>query len=220
MTRTLLICSEANKLHVGLSFFSFTVRHSRSKNNRELKQPRWRRRQKCHKFAYFTMKNGSFARFARAFFIFVHFAAVIVLCTTWNDTFCSYVDDVGTWWQIFQFFLVRLSPSFFFFFPLASSAFPDIRSVVWTEKNKNLKKSTRSLEIGDLVPQRHCFGAWKQQDMNPKSCAVCCTWKTQFPIREAGEIMFISFQCASGERIKFSKCLFTLGEDFSSVWLS
>ena len=38
--------------------------------NRELKQPRRRRQQKPHKFAYLTMKNRMFARFARAFFIF------------------------------------------------------------------------------------------------------------------------------------------------------
>ena len=37
---------------------------------RELKQPRRRRQQKPHKFAYLTMKNSIFARFARAFFIF------------------------------------------------------------------------------------------------------------------------------------------------------
>ena len=35
-------------------------------DNRELKQPRWQ--QKPHKFAYLTMKNSIFARFARAFF--------------------------------------------------------------------------------------------------------------------------------------------------------
>ena len=38
--------------------------------NRELKQPRRRRKQKPHKFAYLTMKNSIFARFARAFFFF------------------------------------------------------------------------------------------------------------------------------------------------------
>ena len=37
---------------------------------RELKQPRRRRQQKPHKFAYLTMKNSVFASFARAFFIF------------------------------------------------------------------------------------------------------------------------------------------------------
>ena len=37
---------------------------------RELKQPRRRRQQKPHKFAYLTMKNRIFARFARAYFIF------------------------------------------------------------------------------------------------------------------------------------------------------
>ena len=41
-----------------------------SYDSRELKQPRRRRQQKPHKFAYLTMKNSIFARFARAFFIF------------------------------------------------------------------------------------------------------------------------------------------------------
>ena len=35
-----------------------------------LKQPRRRRQQKPHKFAYLTMENSIFARFARAYFIF------------------------------------------------------------------------------------------------------------------------------------------------------
>ena len=37
---------------------------------REIKQPRRRRQQEPHKFAYLTMKNSILARFARAFFIF------------------------------------------------------------------------------------------------------------------------------------------------------
>ena len=37
---------------------------------RELKQPRRRRQQKPHKFAYLTMKNSILTRLARAFFIF------------------------------------------------------------------------------------------------------------------------------------------------------
>ena len=48
--------------------------------NRELKQPRRRRQQERHKFAYLTKKNNSFARFARfarALFIFLHFADVV-----------------------------------------------------------------------------------------------------------------------------------------------
>jgi len=64
--------------------------------NRELKQPRRRRRQqKPHKFAYLTMKNSIFARFVRAFFMFWHFEDVLVLSKTWNDLFCSCVDDVS-----------------------------------------------------------------------------------------------------------------------------
>ena len=39
-------------------------------NNRELTQPRRRRQQKPNKFAYLIVKSNSFARFARAVFIF------------------------------------------------------------------------------------------------------------------------------------------------------
>ena len=73
--------------------------------NRELKQSRRRRQQKPHKFAYLTMENSIFARFARAYFIFWHFEDVLVLSTTWNDLFCSCVDDVSIWWQMFNFVL-------------------------------------------------------------------------------------------------------------------
>ena len=40
---------------------------------REFTQPRRRRQQERHKFAYLTVKNNRFARFARAVFIFGHF---------------------------------------------------------------------------------------------------------------------------------------------------
>ena len=70
--------------------------------NRELKQPRRRRQQKPHKFAYLTIKNRIFARFARALFVFWHFIDVLVLSTTWNDMTCSCVDDVIIWWQMFN----------------------------------------------------------------------------------------------------------------------
>ena len=74
--------------------------------NRELKQPRRRWQRKPHKFAYLTMKNSIFARFARAFFIFWHFEDVLVLSTTRNDLFGSCVDDVSIWWQMLNFFLL------------------------------------------------------------------------------------------------------------------
>ena len=35
------------------------------------------------------MKNSTFARFARAFFIFGHFADVLVPSATGNDLFCT-----------------------------------------------------------------------------------------------------------------------------------
>ena len=54
------------------------------------------------------MKNSISARFARAFFMFWHFVDVLVLSTTWNELFCSCVDDVSIWWQMFNF--VSLCP--------------------------------------------------------------------------------------------------------------
>ena len=74
----------------------------------ELKQPRRRWQQKTHKFAYLTVKNSIFARFARAVFIYWHFEDVLFLSTTWNDLFWSCVDDVSIWWQIFNFVLGSL----------------------------------------------------------------------------------------------------------------
>ena len=78
------------------------------------KQPRRRRQQKPDKFAYLTMKNRIFARFARAFFSFWHFEDVLVLSTTSNDLFCSCLDDVSIWWQMFNF--VFLCPKRWFQF--------------------------------------------------------------------------------------------------------
>ena len=76
-------------------------------DDRELKQPRRRRQQKPHKFAYLTMKNSIFARFARVFLVFWHFEDVLDLPMTWNDLFCSCVDDVSiSWWQNVQFCLL------------------------------------------------------------------------------------------------------------------
>ena len=51
-------------------YFKIYKRGCGKGDNRELKQPRRRQQQKPHKFAYLTMKNSIFARFARAFFIF------------------------------------------------------------------------------------------------------------------------------------------------------
>ena len=60
------------------------------------------------------MKNSIFARFARAYFIFWQFADVLFLSTTWNDLFCSCVDDMSIWWQMLIF--VFLCPKRWFQF--------------------------------------------------------------------------------------------------------
>ena len=70
---------------------------------RELKQSRRRRQHKPHKFAYLTMKNSIFARFARTCLIFWHFEDVFVLSTTWSDLFFRCVDDASKWLQMFNF---------------------------------------------------------------------------------------------------------------------
>ena len=108
--------------------------------SRELKQPRRRRQQKPHKFAYLTMKNRIFARFARAFFIFWHFEDVLVLSTTWNDLFCSCVDDVSIWSQMFNF--VLLCPKRWFQF---NSRIVRIHfSIIMTLNNWKMIAETRS----------------------------------------------------------------------------
>ena len=56
----------------------------------------------------YAMKSNSFARLARAFFIFGQFADVLVLSTTWNHLFCSCVDDVSIWWPIFNLVFLTL----------------------------------------------------------------------------------------------------------------
>ena len=70
-------------------------------------QARRQRQQERHKFAYLTSEWKPVYTFARAFFIFLHFAVVLVLSTTWNDQFGRCVDDESTWRQIFT--LVFLS---------------------------------------------------------------------------------------------------------------
>ena len=66
------------------------------------------------KFAYLTKKNSTFARFARAFFVFLHFTDALVLSTTRNDLFCSCVDDVSIWWQMSTFVFLPLKRLFQF----------------------------------------------------------------------------------------------------------
>ena len=96
-----------NQSNHWFSALSLTLPSSNLKRPiRELKQPRRRRQQKPHKFAYLTMKNRIFARFARAFLIFWHFKYALVLSTTWNDLFCSWVDDGSIWLQMFNFVLL------------------------------------------------------------------------------------------------------------------
>ena len=91
---------------------------------REFKQPGRRRQQERDKFAYLTMKNNTFARSARAFL-----AGVLVLSTTWNDQFCICVDDVSTWWQMFNYVLVPLKRWFQFNSRIVRTHFASLRTL-------------------------------------------------------------------------------------------
>ena len=72
-------------LHVHFSSFDILKTFSFFLH-RELTRRR-RRWQKRHKLSHCTIKNSGFARFTRAFFIFVHFAAALVLSMTWMTCF-------------------------------------------------------------------------------------------------------------------------------------
>ena len=117
-------------------------------DKRELKQPQRRRQQKPDKFAYLTMKNSIFARFARTLFIFWHFEDVLVLSKTWNDLFCSCVDDVSIWWQMFNF--VFLFPKRWFQFNprIVQTHFSSIMSLNY---NWKMIAETREVTFSDDV---------------------------------------------------------------------
>ena len=60
-------------------------------DTRELKQWRWRRQRKRHKTIGLMSKNN---RSARAFYILVHFFAVLCKTTTWNDQILGFLENV------------------------------------------------------------------------------------------------------------------------------
>ena len=110
-------------------------------NNRELKQPRRRRQQKSRKFAYLTMKTV----FLYAFHVhFSSFEDVLVLSTTWNDLFCSCVDDVSIWWQMFNFVFFCPKRWFQFNFRMVRTHFSSIMSL----NNSKMVAETRSYIFG------------------------------------------------------------------------
>ena len=82
---------------------------------RELTQPRRRRRrrrqQKPHKFAYLTVKNSIFARFARAFFIF-DISLTFSFFLRREMTCFAVVWTTWQWWQMFNFVFLSVKRSF------------------------------------------------------------------------------------------------------------
>ena len=68
------------------------------------------------------MKNNCIARSARAYFIFWHFADVLVLSTTSYDLFSSCVDDGTIWLQTLNFDFLSLKCWFQFNSGIAESS--------------------------------------------------------------------------------------------------
>ena len=119
------------------------------------------------------MKNSIFARFARAFFIFWHFEDVLVPSTTWNDLFCSFVDDDSVGWQMFNF--VFSCPKRLF--QINSRTVRTHFSIIMTLNNWKVIAETRSyifkwrsrfsqrrVCLSSLVSVlRHAYQIWKPQ---------------------------------------------------------
>ena len=116
---------------------------------RDLKQGRRRRLRERNKFAYSVGKNNSFARPARAFHILIHFFAVLVLTTTWNDQIWGHVEDESTWRRIFNFLLNCPHRSHQFYSWIAHSHFPSRttwsnRKIITVTGNNIFRQRSRS----------------------------------------------------------------------------
>ena len=118
-------------------------------DSRDLKQGRRRRLRERNKFAYSVGKNNSFARPARAFHILIHFFAVLVLTTTWNDQIWGHVEDESTWRRIFNFLFNCPHRSHQFYSWIAHSHFPSRttwsnRKIITITGNNIFRQRSRS----------------------------------------------------------------------------
>ena len=137
------------------------------------------------------MKNSIFARFARAFFIFWHFVDVLVLSTTSNDLFCSCVDDVSIWWQMFNFVFLFPKRRFQLNSRIVRTHFSSIMSLNnwkmigetrsyifrWRSRFRRRRVCLSSL-VGSL-----CTGQFQNRPSPPRANpgAFDCFWKNLVP---------------------------------------
>ena len=136
------------------------------------------------------MKNSIFARFARAFFIFWHFADVLVLSTTWNDLFYSCVDDVSIW-QMLNFILLCPKCWFQFNSRIVRTHFSSIMSL----NNSKMIAETRS----------HIF-RWRSRFRRRRVC-LSSLFPRELTTRESGNRFDA---CTPGSRgLQREKCLRT-----------
>ena len=61
---------------------------------------------KTPQICIFDNEKQHFCTLCTCIFHFLIFVDVLVLSTTWNELFCSCVDDVSIWWQMFNFVLL------------------------------------------------------------------------------------------------------------------
>ena len=136
-------------VHLPLICKLIVIKIFSSHKNRDLKQGRRRRLGERNKFAYSVGKNNSFARPARAFHILIHFFAVLVLTTTWNDQIWGHVEDESTWRRIFKFLFKYPHRSHQFYSWIAHSHFPSRttwsnRKIITVTGNNIFRQRSRS----------------------------------------------------------------------------
>ena len=151
------------------------------------------------------MKNSSFARFAHAFFILnISQSFLNVLSTTWNDMFCSYVDDVSTWRQFLVFSFLSAAPlgrSDQFNSRIVSKHFQAKRLGIIEEpdfKNTESIQMTLILAVVDVVlASAPCFWQKKVTETFPLAQATStCTWSrsSQFFYVRLKQIQLMKYQ--------------------------
>ena len=155
-------------------------------NIRHLKQGRRRRLRERNKFAYSVGKNNSFARPARAFHILIHFFAVLVLTTTWNDQIWGHVEDESTWRRIFNFLFNCPHRSHQFYSWIAHSHFPSRttwsnRKIITVTGNNIFRQRSRSRRRRPCL--RSLLRFWRQRERTTENLSVSIfTLKPLVPI--------------------------------------
>ena len=134
-------------------------------------------------------KNNTFARFVRAFFIFWHFADVLVLSTTWKDLFCSCVDDVSIWWQMFNCVFLSLKR--------------------WFQLNSRIVRtyfaSVMTLNNWEMIPETRSYSfRWRSRCRRRRVCLSSLVWKFHVVVSQTTSKNCIKKRAARAARLSSS----------------